>query len=71
MYRNRYVTLTKYILMSTLAEMPPSKEKKRHEVHFLPNEVKDFIKMADAEGRSLKNWMETRLRELLPKKKKP
>lgn len=50
--------------------MPPSKDKKRCEVHFLPSEINEFAKMAKAEGRSLKNWMETRLRELLTVKKK-
>lgn len=55
--------------MTTFEPMPPSKEKKRHEVHFTQAELKEFAKMAESEGRSLKNWMETRLRELLKKKK--
>lgn len=55
--------------MPTFELMPPSKDKKRNEVHFTAAEQKQFEALAKADGRSLKNWMETRLRELLPKQK--
>jgi hypothetical protein len=48
--------------------MPPRKDKKRKELHFTESELKQFKKMADADGRSLKGWMEMQLRKLLKKR---
>lgn len=52
------------------AEMPPSKEKKRFEVHLMPDKAKDFERISKKENRSIKNLMETILLEYLEARKK-
>jgi hypothetical protein len=42
--------------------MPPSKDKKRYEVHFDKDEQKRIEALAKRERRSIKNWMETIIR---------
>jgi hypothetical protein len=56
--------------MVYLSEMPPSKEKKRFEVHLLPDAVKAFEKLAQQDKRSIKNYMEKILLDHLETKKK-
>lgn len=50
--------------------MPKSKETKRHEVHLMPDVIAELQKLADAANRSLKNYMETVLKEHVKEQKK-
>lgn len=50
--------------------MPKSPEKKRFEVHLLPEAAKEFEKLAYKENRSIKNLMETILIKHLEDQKK-
>jgi hypothetical protein len=56
--------------MTYISAMPPSKEKKRFEVHLLPDAVKAFEKLAKDDKRSIKNYMEKILLDHLEQKKK-
>ncbi len=50
--------------------MPKSPDKKRFEVHLLPEAYRQFEKLALEEGRSVKNYMERILLKYLEDKKK-
>lgn len=50
--------------------MPKSPDKKRYEVHLLPEAGKEFEKLSTDEGRSIKNYMERVLLNHLEEKKK-
>jgi predicted HicB family RNase H-like nuclease len=41
--------------------MPPSKNKKRYEVHLDKKLAEKIEKLATKEGRSVKNWMELQI----------
>lgn len=51
-------------------KMPPSKDKKRFEVHLMPEIVKEFEKLSQKENRSIKNLMETILIKYAEEQKK-
>lgn len=56
--------------MTDIRIMPPSKDKKRFEVHLLADAVKAFEKLAKEDNRSIKNYMEKILLDHLEQKKK-
>lgn len=55
--------------MEYISSVPPSKDKKRFEVHLLPDAAKAFEKLAKQDSRSVKNLMEKILLDYLRKKK--
>lgn len=51
--------------MTYISTMPPDKDKKRCEVHLMPDKLKEFERLAKKQNRSVKNLMETILLEYL------
>lgn len=52
------------------AEMPKSPDKKRFEVHLLPDVIKELERISKKENRSLKNLLETIIKNYLEQNKK-